>query len=64
MNNLPHVDCESKAPDDCPDCGKRWSHTECVHTGDPAGVDGWEDWCYCSACKCELFYPLLATAAA
>lgn len=47
----------SDAPDNCPTCGTRWSHCESVKTDDPAGLDGWEDWRYCSTCKTELFYP-------
>ena len=56
----------SDAPDNCPECGQRWAEVEPVETDDPAGAGGWEDWCYCSACNCELFYPfkLAAVAAA
>lgn len=47
----------SDAPDSCPDCGKDWSAGETVKTDDPAAHEGYEDWRYCAACGCELFYP-------
>jgi hypothetical protein len=47
----------SDAPDNCPDCGAVWSHGEGVKTNDDKALDGWGDWRYCAACKCELFYP-------
>ena len=53
-------DCgESSSPDNCPDCGEVWSASERLHTGDDNGWGGWEDWCFCKACGCELFYPVL-----
>lgn len=47
----------SDASDNCPECGTRWAVIEAVDTGDDQAHEGWEDWCYCAACKCELFYP-------
>lgn len=64
MMPLPPSDCVSNAPDDCPDCGEPWSHGEFLYTGDAAAVNGYEDWRFCSKCRCELFYPVLPTAAA
>ena len=58
------TNCESTAPDECPDCGAIWSHGECVHTGDTRAQGGYEDWRFCARCRCELFYPLLPRAAA
>ena len=50
---------ESNAPDTCPDCGSLWSHSERLRTWDEQAIGGWEDWQFCSACKCELFYPVI-----
>ena len=47
----------STAPDNCPECDAVWSHGESLKTGDDRAHEGWEDWCYCKACKTELFYP-------
>ncbi len=52
----------SDAPEDCPDCGALWSASEAVKTGDDKAHEGWECWCYCAACKCELFYPFKLAA--
>jgi hypothetical protein len=49
----------SGAPDNCHDCGADWSAEECVHTGDDKGIGGWEDWRYCQACGCEMFFPVI-----
>lgn len=49
---------ESEAPETCPECGAEWSHSERLHTGDEQALGGWEDWMFCAACQCELFYPV------
>ncbi len=48
----------SDAPDNCTDCGALWSSSERLHTGDSNGLGGWEDWMYCKACGCEMFFPV------
>lgn len=53
---------ETDAPDTCPDCGRAWSAAERLHTSDDKAIGGWEDWCYCAACGCELFYPVVRPA--
>lgn len=45
-------------PDNCPDCGDQWSAGERLHTGDTNGIGGWEQWMYCEACGCEMFFPV------
>lgn len=57
-------DTTCDAPDNCPDCGEPWSASEAVHTGDDKAHKGWEQWCYCQSCKCELFYPFRLAAPA
>lgn len=54
---------ESDAPDNCINCGVRWEASERLHTGDPKGIGGWEDWMYCGSCKQEWFYPVVRCAA-
>lgn len=49
----------SDAPDRCPECGEEWFGGERLHTSDDKGIGGWEDWMYCKACGCELFYPVV-----
>ncbi len=45
-------------PDQCPYCGGDWATGERVHTGDDAGIGGFEDWMYCGQCKAEVFFPV------
>ena len=54
---------ESDAPDSCIDCGALWACSERLHTGDPKGIGGWEDWMHCTACKNEWFFPVVRAAA-
>lgn len=49
----------SDDPDNCTECGAEWSSGERVKTGDAKGIGGWEDWLYCAACKCEMFFPVV-----
>jgi len=48
----------SDAPDNCTECGTEWANGERLHTGDDKGIGGWEDWMHCSACGCEMFFPV------
>lgn len=49
---------QSEASDNCTECGAIWSDSERLHTGDSNGIGGWEDWMYCKACGCEMFFPV------
>ena len=49
----------SDAPGNCTDCGAEWSAGERVHTDDRAGIGGYEDWMYCAACGCEMFFAVV-----
>jgi hypothetical protein len=49
---------ESDAPDHCTECGAWWTSSERLHTGDSKGIGGWEDWMYCIACGCDMFFPV------
>jgi hypothetical protein len=48
----------SDAPSNCTECGAEWSSGERLHTGDSNGIGGWEDWMFCRACGCEMFFPV------
>ena len=48
----------SDAPDNCTECGAEWASGERLHTGDDKGIGGWEDWMYCEACGCDMFFPV------
>lgn len=48
----------SDAPDECPECEVPWFASERLWTRDSNGIGGWEDWMYCAACECDMFFPV------
>lgn len=49
----------SESPEKCPHCNSSWDNGERLHTGDDAGIGGYEDWMYCATCDEQMFFPVV-----